>query len=433
MSNLIKHPKGSQPYLASLEEAALWQVFRSEEGEESAALLPGHVLVPFSWWTSHGVKEPYQSRALKGEIGVWFGPEDDVLAHREVILAGLKIWPLIAVDFPIFRDGRGYSTAALLRERFGWKGELRAIGDILIDQILPLSRIGFDAFALRRDQNVQVALRQFDSIKFQLQNDWRGERAQLSIANPDERNQFSGSQAVKLWQIPQVDIPAAQIEAKAKELQERIAEITRRFKDVRFATSLAAEDMVITDAISTVKAGVKLFTLETGRLHQETLGMIGTVESHYGITIERAKPEQFDVDVYLAQYGLNGFYDSEEAKKACCYARKVKPLNYVLAGAQAWISGQRRDQAVTRSALVLEEQDQERLMVKFNPLFDWTDADVWAYIQARRVPIHPLHLKGYPSIGCEPCTRAVREGEDIRSGRWWWLSQDSKECGLHVK
>ncbi|TXI12269.1 MAG: DUF934 domain-containing protein, partial [Polynucleobacter sp.] len=130
---LIRYPKHGQAQLAAND----WQVFRSTEGEESAALMPGKVIVPFSWWTSHGAKEQYQARSLKGEIAVWFAPEDDVLAHQEVILAGMKFWPILAIDFPVFRDGRGYSTAALLRERFGWEGELRAIGDVLIDQLLP--------------------------------------------------------------------------------------------------------------------------------------------------------------------------------------------------------------------------------------------------------------------------------------------------------
>ncbi len=174
MPKLIRYPKHGQAQLATND----WQVFRSTEGEESAALMLGKVIVPFSWWTSHGAKEQYQARSLKGEIAVWFAPEDDVLAHQEVILAGMKFWPILAIDFPVFRDGRGYSTAALLRERFGWEGELRAIGDVLIDQLLPLSRVGFDSFAIRNDQAVDVALAQFDSVAYQFQNDWRGERSQ---------------------------------------------------------------------------------------------------------------------------------------------------------------------------------------------------------------------------------------------------------------
>ena len=177
MAKLIRYPKNGQAQLATND----WQVFRATEGEESAALPPGKVIVPFSWWLTRGTKEQHQARAQKGEIGVWFAPEDDVLAHAEAISAGLKVWPILAVDFPIFRDGRGYSTAALLRERFSWDGELRAIGDVLIDQSLPLARVGFDSFAIRNDQNPDVALAQFNSVAYVFQNDWRRERSQKQV------------------------------------------------------------------------------------------------------------------------------------------------------------------------------------------------------------------------------------------------------------
>ena len=419
MPKLIRFQKGGEPQISPSD----WQVFRATEGEESAALLPGKVIVPFSWWTSHGTKDQYHQRALKGEISVWFGSDDDVLAHRDVILAGLKLWPILAVDFPIFRDGRGYSTAALLRDRFGWSGELRAIGDVLVDQILPLSRVGFDSFALRNDQSPEVAIRQLKSISDRLQDDWRANRSQVAS---------SGIKKPALWSIPKNTITDLQIKARADELIARLQAIGKDHRDIRFATSLAAEDMVITDAIVASGVPIALFTLETGRLHQETIDMVTTVEQHYKIAIKRVYPKPTDIDAYVDRFGLNGFYDSEEAKKACCGARKVKPLNESLHGASAWISGQRKEQSVTRSDLAFEELDESRGIPKFNPLFDWSEDEVWAYLQSRRVPIHPLHLQGYPSIGCEPCTRVVKQGEDIRAGRWWWLQKDSKECGLHV-
>jgi len=236
----------------------------------------------------------------------------------------------------------------------------------------------------------------------------------------------------EFWSIPPSTLSPVELAQKSVILKQRVQDIAQRFSDVRFATSLAAEDMVVTDVISKVNAKIKLFTLATGRLHQETVDMVKTTQDHYNIAIEKVYPQDSDVQAFIDQYGMNGFYDGEEPKKACCGARKIKPLNAALLGADAWITGQRREQSTTRTELTLEELDDVRSIAKFNPLFDWTEADIWAYIQQEKVPIHPLHLKGYPSIGCEPCTRQVKQGEDIRAGRWWWLQSDSKECGLHV-
>ena len=238
--------------------------------------------------------------------------------------------------------------------------------------------------------------------------------------------------APEFWSIPPNSLTPEELAQKSAILKQRLAGISDRFVDIRFATSLAAEDMVITDAISKAGANIKLFTLATGRLHQETVDMVKITEDRYGILIEKVYPQEDDVQAFIDQYGMNGFYDGEEPKKACCGARKIKPLNAALLGADAWLTGQRREQSTTRTELNLEELDDARGIAKFNPLFDWTEADIWAYIKQENVPIHPLHLKGYPSIGCEPCTRQVKKGEDIRAGRWWWLQSDSKECGLHV-
>ncbi len=212
----------------------------------------------------------------------------------------------------------------------------------------------------------------------------------------------------------------------------RLKHITSQFKHIRFATSLAAEDMVLTDAIQTQSVKIQIFTLQTGRLHAETLAMIEQTEAYYGLHIERYAPEWSHVQAFVERFGLNGFYESEAAKKACCHARKVEPLARALSGAQAWLSGQRREQGATREALAFEQWDAARGMAKFNPLYDWTQADIWGYLHTHQVPIHPLHRQGYPSIGCEPCTRPIRETEEVRAGRWWWLQKESKECGLHV-
>ena len=236
----------------------------------------------------------------------------------------------------------------------------------------------------------------------------------------------------QLWSIPVSTLTPEQLAEKSATLYKRLQDIGARFSKVRFATSLAAEDMVITDAISKTKTSIALFTLATGRLHQETVDMVKTTEDQYGLRIDKIYPHEVDIDAFVDQYGMNGFYDGEEAKKACCGARKIKPLNAALIGADAWLTGQRREQSTTRTELHFEEMDEARGIAKFNPLYDWTESDIWAYIKQENVPIHPLHLKGYPSIGCEPCTRQVKQGEDIRAGRWWWLQSDSKECGLHI-
>jgi len=236
----------------------------------------------------------------------------------------------------------------------------------------------------------------------------------------------------QLWTIPEAPLTVAQVDYLYEKLVNRLKQITEKYQDVRFATSLAAEDMVITDAIAKENIRIQLFTLNTGRLHQSTLDMHQLVQQYYKIEIHSIEPQPENVDQYLRDFGLNGFYDSEEAKKKCCDVRKVQPLQKALQGADAWLTGQRREQAVTRTQLEFEENDQARGIAKFNPIFDFSENEMWAYLLKRQVPIHSLYHQGYPSIGCEPCTRAVRQGEDIRAGRWWWLQQESKECGLHV-
>lgn len=239
-------------------------------------------------------------------------------------------------------------------------------------------------------------------------------------------------QIIKLWRIPPASIQGPDLHAKAQELEQRLKIISANFESVRFATSLAAEDMVLTNAIVDAGLPIKIFTLQTGRLHAETIEMAERTEQYFKISIERVEPETSQIEDLIARDGLNGFYESEEAKKACCYVRKVAPLSVALDGADAWLTGQRREQAATRGELAFEELDEARQIAKFNPLFDWSEAEIWSYLQVHNVPLHALHFKGFPSIGCEPCTRAIRESEDVRAGRWWWLQKESKECGLHV-
>ncbi|MDY7579562.1 phosphoadenylyl-sulfate reductase [Herbaspirillum sp. RTI4] len=211
-----------------------------------------------------------------------------------------------------------------------------------------------------------------------------------------------------------------------------LRKIASDFSPAVMASSLAAEDMVLTDMILRDGLPIGIFTLETGRLHSETLGMLDRIRETYAYDVTPYRPEPAAIDTFVADHGLNGFYDSIDLRKECCRIRKMEPLNRALAGNAAWVTGQRRAQSVTRTALDVQEQDAAHNMVKFNPLADWSEEQVWQYLRERQVPYNPLHDKGYPSIGCAPCTRAIQPGEDVRAGRWWWENPDSKECGLHV-
>lgn len=211
-----------------------------------------------------------------------------------------------------------------------------------------------------------------------------------------------------------------------------LQKIADTYQPAALASSLAAEDMVLTDLILRNKLNISIFTLQTGRLHAETLAVADRVREHYGYEITMMHPDPSAVEQYVSNHGLNAFYDSVELRKSCCHIRKVEPLNRALEGKQAWITGQRRAQAATRTELAEQEDDTARGMQKFNPLADWTEQDVWDYLRQHEVPYNALHDRGYPSIGCEPCTRAIQPGEDVRAGRWWWENPESKECGLHL-
>jgi phosphoadenosine phosphosulfate reductase len=198
-----------------------------------------------------------------------------------------------------------------------------------------------------------------------------------------------------------------------------------------FTTSLGAEDMVITDLIASHGLPIALATLQTGQLHAETLALLARVERHYGVSIERWLPDSEAVLRFEARHGALPMRRSVELRKACCALRKLEPLARALAGRSAWVTGLRREQSEARAevpSVSIDEHGRE----KFNPLADWSQADVWHYIGAHDVPYNELHDRFFPSIGCAPCTRAVTPGEDIRAGRWWWEQASAKECGLHV-
>jgi len=205
------------------------------------------------------------------------------------------------------------------------------------------------------------------------------------------------------------------------------------FKAITFANSYGAEDMVLTDIIAKEKLAIEIFSLDTGRLPAETYTLMGEVENTYDTKPVVFFPKHEAVEDYVRTKGINAFYDSVELRKACCHMRKVEPLQRALSGKQAWVTGMRAEQATTRASLLTREFDAGNQLEKFNPLSDWTEQEVWAYIRLFEVPYNALHDQFYPSIGCAPCTRAVAMGEDIRAGRWWWEDPQNKECGLHVK
>ena len=209
--------------------------------------------------------------------------------------------------------------------------------------------------------------------------------------------------------------------------------ILENHKNVALSSSLGAEDQVLTDMIFKIDKNSKVFTLDTGRLHSETYKVMDETNLKYGVKLEVFFPKFEDVEkLYLTQ-GVNGHFESIDNRKNCCNIRKIEPLKRALKGVDIWITGLRASQSVTRIKLPIIEWDENFKVIKLNPLINWSEDDVWEYIKANKVPYNKLHDQGYPSIGCEPCTRAIKAGEDIRAGRWWWEDPEHKECGLHKK
>jgi phosphoadenosine phosphosulfate reductase len=220
---------------------------------------------------------------------------------------------------------------------------------------------------------------------------------------------------------------------KTGKLKTLLAGIARDFAPVTFANSLGAEDMVLTDLIVREKLAIEIFSLDTGRLPLETYDLMAKVQEHYGLKLKIFTPRAELLEPFVRDNGINAFYDSVEMRKGCCHIRKVEPLQRALAGKKAWITGMRAQQSATRDGLPVRAFDAGNGLEKFNPLADWSEKEIWAYIKQHGVPYNALHDKFYPSIGCAPCTRAVTPGEDVRAGRWWWENPETKECGLHVK
>jgi phosphoadenosine phosphosulfate reductase len=199
-----------------------------------------------------------------------------------------------------------------------------------------------------------------------------------------------------------------------------------------FSSSFGAEDMVLLDLIVRHALPIDIFTLDTGRLPEETHALMRGIEQRYGHVFTVCFPEAQAVSQLIAEQGSNGFYESVDKRRACCAVRKVQPLQRALAGRGAWVTGQRAAQSATRTALQALEPDSRPGVLKVNPLHDWSEDDVWAYLRVHEVPVNALHARRFPSIGCAPCTRAITAGEDVRAGRWWWEEPGGKECGLHA-
>jgi bifunctional enzyme CysN/CysC len=235
-----------------------------------------------------------------------------------------------------------------------------------------------------------------------------------------------------------IDLPslAARLNRELRDLApaERIARFRAEVDGrIVFTTSFGLEDQVLAHQLSETAADIAIATLDTGRLFPETYELWEETERRYGRRIRAMYPQTDGLEALVARQGINGFYGSREARTSCCHVRKVEPLNRALAGAQGWITGLRADQSSNRSTIELVSVDVERNLLKLSPLADWTREAALAYAAANDVPINPLHEKGFVSIGCAPCTRAIAPGEPERAGRWWWEEEDKKECGLHVR
>lgn len=202
---------------------------------------------------------------------------------------------------------------------------------------------------------------------------------------------------------------------------------------IALSSSLGLEDQVLTEMVTSIDSSTKIFTLDTGRLFPETYDLIDRTSSRFKKKIEVYFPNAGKVEQMVNSKGINLFYESIINRKQCCHLRKIEPLSRALTGLDAWITGLRQEQSVTRNSLKMVEWDKNNNLLKINPLINWTEEDVNEYIKAKNIPVNPLHKTGFASIGCQPCTRAIEPGEDIRAGRWWWENPETKECGLHKR
>jgi phosphoadenosine phosphosulfate reductase len=224
-----------------------------------------------------------------------------------------------------------------------------------------------------------------------------------------------------------------ELEQKAVAVRERLAAALHEYGRVVYSSSLGAESVVLTDIIWTHFPAVDIFTIDTGRLPEETYELIGKVQARYKRNLRVLYPDAKALETLVTAQGINAFYNSLEARTACCHVRKVEPFKRAIAGYGAWVTGLRHEQSATRAQALPVEWDADNGLHKVSPILDWTEEQIWQYIRARHLPYNSLHDRGYPSIGCAPCTRAIQPGESRRAGRWWWEQPESRECGLHPR
>lgn len=411
-------------------QADPWHGAAGEDGPQPhPAPGPGRLLTLAQW---HAVRETWPA-ALS--TGLLLDNDADVAA----LAADLPRLALIALRFPKWTDGRAYSQARLLRTRLAWRGELRATGEVLVDMLPLLWRTGFDAAVLRPDQRADDACRVMAAA---------GAGAPADEAPATAASRFPGHYQVAARGAdlgPQPVPPVAPGSAFALYARERrghgerlaatVALLRAAAQDhpgtVVQASSLGAEDMVLTDLIARHRLPIAVAMIDTGRLHPETLALHARAQAHWGLRIEVHRPPQAQVIDFVQRHGPRPMFESIALRQACCALRKLQPLQALLEGRTAWVTGLRREQSAQRAEVAPRQRDAQG-REKFSPLADWHWDDVWHHIRSQGLPYHPLHDAFMPSIGCAPCTRAITPGEDFRAGRWWWEQEAAKECGLHV-
>jgi phosphoadenosine phosphosulfate reductase len=224
-----------------------------------------------------------------------------------------------------------------------------------------------------------------------------------------------------------------ELEQKAAAVREHLTAAVGEYGRVIYSSSLGAESIVLTDIIWSHVPAIDIFTIDTGRLPEETYELLGRLQGRYKRSLRVVYPDAKALEDLVTGQGINGFYNSLEARMACCRVRKVEPFKRAIAGYGAWVTGVRHEQSATRAQARAVEWDAENGLHKVSPILDWTEEQIWQYIRARKLPYNSLHDRQYPSIGCQPCTRAIQPGESRRAGRWWWEQPESRECGLHPR